>query len=286
MLCRNSTCFARSSAVSIKMELMSIQTYDDFSADYDRFVNWGDRLVAEIPFIESNLAEIKHTRSGCLSVLDAACGTGMHAIELARRGYRAAGADQSRMMVQKAKINAEEAAGTISFKTAGFAKLAKAFTDEKIFPFDALMCLGNSLPHLTSHAMIQKALADFAACLKPGGLLILQNRNFDAVMASQERWIRPQSRISEKEEWLFLRFYDFDPDGLITFNIVRLHRKEEENWQQQVSTVKLFPLLQEDLLKFLETSGFTSIRTFGRMENIPFDPKTSESLVVTAKKKG
>jgi hypothetical protein len=26
--------------------------YDDFSADYDRFVDWPARLAAELPFIE------------------------------------------------------------------------------------------------------------------------------------------------------------------------------------------------------------------------------------------
>ena len=56
--------------------------YDDFSFDYDRFVDWPGRLAAELAFVEGQLQAV-----GARRVLDAACGTGMHALELARRGY-------------------------------------------------------------------------------------------------------------------------------------------------------------------------------------------------------
>ena len=48
--------------------------YDDFSSNYDRFVNWPGRLAAELPFIERQLQAVEARR-----VLDAACGTGRHA---------------------------------------------------------------------------------------------------------------------------------------------------------------------------------------------------------------
>ena len=31
--------------------------YDDFSEDYDRFVNWSGRLAYEMPFLEATLAQ-------------------------------------------------------------------------------------------------------------------------------------------------------------------------------------------------------------------------------------
>ena len=37
---------------------MPNNTYDDFSQDYDRFVNWDSRLQAEIPFVEARLSEL------------------------------------------------------------------------------------------------------------------------------------------------------------------------------------------------------------------------------------
>jgi glycine/sarcosine N-methyltransferase len=263
---------------------MAANTYDDFSQDYDRFVNWDSRLNAEIPFVEARIGELKLPEGKKPAVLDAACGTGMHAIELARRGYTTAGADLSPKMVEMAMENAAKAGTNVIFKPAGFTQLADAFASGEIFPFDALICLGNSLPHLTSENEIRKALTDFYACLRPGGLLILQNRNFDAVMAKKERWIGPQSRRDGNKEWLFLRFYDFDADGLITFNIVRLNRESDAPWIQNISTVRLFPLLKEKLDHLLEESGFIDTRYYGIMDEAAFDPAGSENLVAVARK--
>lgn len=263
---------------------MSKTPYDDFSDDYDRFVNWGSRLSAEIPFMEARLGELGMPQGVMPAVLDAACGTGMHAIELARHAYRTAGADLSRPMVEKAQLNAEKAGVEVLFKPAGFMHLAETFADEALYPFDALLCLGNSLPHLTSEAELRDALLDFGACLRPGGLLILQNRNFDAVMEKRERWMGPQAQREGEREWLFIRFYDFDPDGLITFHIMRLQRTGSQPWAQSISTVRLFPLLKEPFARLLAECGFVKIRYYGVMDEVAFDPAASDNLVVVAQK--
>jgi SAM-dependent methyltransferase len=264
---------------------MDTTTYDDFSQDYDRFVNWPTRLAAEMPFLEQLLSQINAGHDQPLSILDAACGTGMHAIELARRGYRAAGADYSQGMVDAARENAQTSDVDVPFKQAGFTEFASAFAGDERFPFEAITCFGNSLPHLTTRDEIKEALEDFAACLQPGGLLVLQNRNFDAVLAKRERWIGPQSFTENGNDWLFLRFYDFDPDGLITFNIVRLKRADGADWKQAISTVKLYPLIKDELFPLLKEVGFVDIHAYGMMADTPFDPLTSENLVISAVKK-
>jgi len=264
---------------------MDTTTYDDFSQDYDRFVNWNSRLAAETPFLEELLSRVNPGHDQPLSILDAACGTGMHAIELARRGYRAAGADYSGGMVEAARVNAQSNGVNVLFKQAGFMELKVSFKGESIFPFDAITCFGNSLPHLTTRDEIKNALEDFAACLSPEGMLILQNRNFDAVMFKRERWIGPQSYSDGSTDWLFLRFYDFDLDGLITFNIVRLKRDIGGDWKQAISTVRLYPLIKDELLPLLEDAGFVDVQTYGMMSEMPFDPLSSENLVIAAIKK-
>lgn len=264
---------------------MDTNTYDDFSQDYDRFVNWSSRLAAEMPFLAHLLSQIEAGHDQPLSILDAACGTGMHAVELARKGFRAAGADNSKGMVEKARVNAQNNGVGVLFKQAGFMEIRAAFEEEAVYPFDAITCFGNSLPHISSREEIKKTLADFSACLRPGGMLVLQNRNFDAVMAKRERWIGPQSFTEDGNDWLFLRFYDFDPDDLITFNIVRLKREAGREWNQAISSVRLYPLLKEKMLKLLDETGFVEIRTYGIMDDVPFDPLNSENLVISAVKK-
>jgi SAM-dependent methyltransferase len=250
--------------------------YDAISNDYDRFVNWPDRLAAEMPFLTQ---QIQNAAGPSCRVLDAACGTGMHSIALAQSGYLMSGADISRGMIDRAQANARTAGVSVRFEIAGFERLAETFGRQN---FDALLCLGNSLPHLPNASALAATLTDFAACLRPGGLILLQSRNFDAVMAKHERWMDPQAYRHGDAEWLFLRFYDFDPDGLLSFHMITLHRQGAAPWAQQVTTTRLYPLRQEELADALHKAGFNGITYYGSMSTEPYDPANSGNLVITA----
>ena len=130
--------------------------------------------------------------------------------------------------------------------------------------------------------MLFRSLVDMAACLRPGGMLLLQNRNFDLVMQEKQRWLGTQSHREGDNEWLFLRFYDFEADGTITFNILRLHRGGTAPWQEEISSMKLLPLKKEIIIDLLRESGFEEITCLGAMAPQPFDPQTSGNLVITA----
>ncbi len=251
--------------------------YDQFSQDYDRMVNWVRRLSVEMPFIEQSLADIQARR-----VLDVACGTGQHAIALARHGYALTGADVSVGMIEQARRNAAQAQVEAHFVVAGFGELAANLKSNP--PFDALLCLGSSLPHIATPQALLPTLADSAAVLAPGGLLLLQNRNFDMVLSTGERWQPPQVRRDEDTEWLFLRFYDFNPDGSLTFNLVTLHRPTGSDWQQRVEFTVLWPLRQADLVAAIQAAGFAHIQCYGNMQGAAFDPGSSQNLVITAQK--
>ncbi len=252
--------------------------YDQFSRDYDRFVNWDNRLSYELPFLEKTL-------QGHRRVLDAACGTGRHAIALAQRGFRVSGADLSTGMVARARENAAEHGVSVDFQVAGFGELARSFAPAADGSrFDAVLCLGNSLPHAVGPGALEAALGDFAACLPAGGLLLLQNRNFDALLGARERWMEPQSYREGGHEWLFLRFYDFLPSSLIQFNVVTLAREGGAAWQQRVASSLLRPLTQADLAAALPAAGFSQVEWFGGLSGDPFDATASANLVVLARK--
>jgi SAM-dependent methyltransferase len=258
--------------------------YDSFSLDYDRFVNWPNRLAFELPFIQMQLSALNPAPQGQpLYILDAACGTGMHVVALAQQGYTVSGADLSVGMIERAKVNAAAAGVEARFAAAGFGVLAQEFHGQPGFPFDAVLCLGNSLPHLLMRPELDAALADFAACLKPGGLLLIQNRNFDAVMAQRQRWMEPQAYPETGRDWIFLRFYDFEADGLINFNIVTLYREGDGQWVQHINSSRLRPLLRGELAGALLLAGFQEITCFGGMDASPFDPTSSGNLIITAR---
>jgi len=252
-----------------------VPLYDPFSADYDRFVNWKGRLAYELPFIKRQL-----TASGARRVLDTACGTGMHAIALVQRGYDVTGADLSVGMIERARDNAAAVGSEARFVVAGFGELTERVGDG----FDALLCLGNSLPHVLTADALRETLTDFAAGLRPGGLLFIQNRNFDAVMTSRARWMPPQAHREGSREWLFIRFYDFNPDGTLAFNILTLRRDEVGEWTQQIEATTLRPLLHAELLDAVAAAGFSDAACYGDMQGAPFDPENSGNLIAVAKK--
>jgi len=262
--------------------------YDSFSQEYDHFVNWPNRLAFELPFLVEQIAAAIYKPVETIRILDTATGTGMHAIALAQKGYSVSGMDISEGMVTIARQNAAALNTDVFFTTAAFGNIAERSTlipKGKGLPLDVVLCLGNSLPHVDGIDALQTALMDFSACLRPGGLLILQNRNFDSVLDKKERWIEPQSYKNENEETVFLRFYDFLPDGHIQFNIITLKPTLEGQWTQSIMETRLFPITRDIMVQALEDAGFTRIQLFGSLSDTPFDSRTSGNLVVSAIKK-
>ena len=256
--------------------------YDALAPMFDVMTDWEARLAAEGPFLLSVLEE-----AGAKRVLDAACGSGGHALWLARQGYEVAGADVSPVMIGLAKRKAAEAGSTVPFFVADLAHL-QPVNLEPATTHDAVLCLGNSLPHLLTRADLVAALREMAGVLRSGGLLVLQNLNYDLRWQKQPRWFMAQGGILDGQEVLVWRFADYDlPAGRIAFHVA-LFRKDAPNWKVEVHTTPQRPLFQADLNAALAEAGFAEVRAYGRMAapREPFDVNRSADLVVVARKGG
>jgi SAM-dependent methyltransferase len=264
------------------MTLMNDSTdfYDALAPMFDVMTDWDARLAAEGPFLLESLEKI-----GARRVLDAACGSGGHALWLAGRGYDASGADSSLVMIEMARRKAAQAGVAVRFETADLSGLAAAFDD--VAPFDAVLCLGNSLPHLLSQEALVGALRAMAGVLRPGGLLLLQNLNYDLRWQRQPRWFAAQGGTLDGVEVLVWRFADYLPEEeRIAFHIALFRRRAGRDWQPEVHTAPQRPLFQRDLNAALDAAGFTQVEAFERMALPlePFDPEESGDLVVTARR--
>ncbi|MFZ5803044.1 MAG: class I SAM-dependent methyltransferase [Candidatus Omnitrophota bacterium] len=84
--------------------------FENYARKYDQecFVRG---TQGECDFIE---AEISRDRS--IRILDIGCGTGRHAIELAKRGYRVTGVDLSEAQLARAREKAQEAEVKVDFQ--------------------------------------------------------------------------------------------------------------------------------------------------------------------------
>lgn len=255
--------------------------YSHLAPIYNYFVDFKARLAFEMPFILKTLESLGKD-PGQTRVLDTACGTGQHAIAISQAGYDVSGSDLFPEMVSIAKINADLALQKISFKALGLGYNQAGFSDEP--PFDAALCLGNSLPHVESQSALQEALADFYALLNPGGLLLLQMRNFDLIVEEKRRWMSPQAHQSKDEEYIFFRFYDFLEDGKIDFNMLTLKKNNDQPWQTTMTSTKLFPILSTNLKTTLLELGFKSVDLFGSLDGREYQPLISDDLIVIARK--
>jgi glycine/sarcosine N-methyltransferase len=251
--------------------------YDALGNDYDLMVSWKERLAREASFFASVFDE-HHVRR----VLDAACGTGMHAIAFAREGRDCVGADISPVMVEKARQNAHEAGVPVVFEIAGFGGLRGGIRGS----FDAVTCLGNSIPHLLDDTSLHGALMDFGALLRPGGVLVIQNRNYDRLLRERQRFMPLASRVDDEGETLFLRITEYArqasvEDESIEFVLVTL-KKRGGRWSQAVHSTPLRAVRRDTLESSLLRAGFSSVRVYGSYAFDPFDAPGANDLVAVA----
>ena len=249
--------------------------YDALAPMFDVMTDWDARLASEGPFLLSILEQ-----AGAKRVLDAACGSGGHVLWLARQGYEVTGADVSPVMIALARQKAAADGLGVPFVVSDLANLQTATI------YDAVLCLGNSLPHLLTQDDLVAALRGMAGVLRTGGALVLQNLNYDLRWQGQPRWFMAQGGVLDGQEVLVWRFADYDaPARRIAFHIA-LFRKDAPNWQVEVHTTPHRPLFRADLLAALTEAGFIEPCTYGRMArpDETFDVSRSGDLVVVAKK--
>ncbi len=246
--------------------------YDHLAADYDRFVDWPVRLEYEMPFLVEWLE-----RRAASRVLDVACGTGQHALALARRGYEVTGADISGEMIARAVDLARRESLDVRFEQAGFGEISRLVGGR----YDAILCLGSSLPHLLTEESLGETLSDWAAVLAPGGTVLIQMRNFDRVLAESQRYMAPQTVRRGDEEWLFLRFYDMEGQRL-GFNIITLYRRGEGTWQWRVEATSLYAWREEQVRAAFTDAGFGILGTYGSLAGDVYHAGTSSDLVLVA----
>lgn len=254
--------------------MSAVPLYDAFSEDYDRFVNWEARLSFEMPFFRSLFRARNITR-----ILDVACGTGRHAIAFAKEGYEVMATDISSAMVEHARANVAQAGVDVQVMKLGFGELAGAVPGV----YNAVTCLGNSLPHLTSEDALYAALRDMRAMLAPSGLLVIQNRNFDRVLETRERFMPPEVHCEGDQEWMFMRFYDFRGE-LLRFNVMRLYRQGDGEWTSHIEATEIRAWHYAALRDTLSDVGLGVTHAYGSYRGESFDPSKSGDLVLMAER--
>lgn len=254
------------------------------ASDYDTFVDWPKRLEREAPFFRAHFAT-----SGVRRILDAGCGSGMHATMWAKWGLEVVGADPDPSMLAQAEVNRARsksevgtAGGSVVFVSAGFGGLARLGLE----PFDAVTCTGNALPHVKGVGGLREALLDFAAVLRPGGLLVLHLLNHDRLIAGNVRSMAPVVRDTTDGTHVFLRVMDYAQDAIL-FDFVTLHRpagalESGAAWEVASRRSAHTALPEAVLLPAIAEAGFRDVERSGSHDGRAFDVRSDESVILVA----
>ncbi|MBI4718333.1 MAG: class I SAM-dependent methyltransferase [Planctomycetes bacterium] len=128
----------------------------------------------------------RYTQRRVCDILDLGCGTGGHALRLARRGYRVLGVDRSASMIAQARNKAARSddAARLEFARADL----RRFRAER--RFDAALMMFAVLGYQLEDADVHDALTTARVHLRPGGLLL-----FDCWYAPAVLHLRPTDRV-------------------------------------------------------------------------------------------
>lgn len=216
-----------------------------FVEKWDDLIDWDARAESEGRFFIDLLKE-----RGKQSVLDAAAGTGFHSVQLMKAGLDVTTCDGSAEMVAKAFENGRKRGLILNTVHADWRWLNRDLMGR----FDAIICLGNSFTHLHEERDRRRTLAEFYAALKHDGILILDQRNYDAILdrgfQSKHKYYYCGDQVSAEPEYVddqLARFKYAFADG-------------------SVYHLNMFPLRKAYTVDLMKQVGFTSVKTYGDFE--------------------
>jgi glycine/sarcosine N-methyltransferase len=201
------------------------------------------------------------------SVLDMGAGTGNMAIALAEKGLNVTASEPEETMAESIKKKAKSKGLLLSVHT-------KAMEEIDTFHenFDGILCIGNTLPHLSDEGL-EKFLQKCYIKLKPKGIIILQQVNYDRVL-SRNDFSFP---AIEKEDFTFTRHYEKKDEHLLFTSRLTINEEATEN------TIPLYPVTSQQLISILKKIGFQMVDVYGNFKGESHSTE-SPALVTVARK--
>src|ERR1700746_297961 len=230
--------------------------YESLAADYDWM--FGDDALANgrainLPATARLLSRISHTST----VLDAACGTGVDAAVLARRGFTVWAADGSEAMVEGAAARFRRERLAIPLLHSRWADLPAA-TGER---FDVVLCIGNSLVHAAGRDAMVQALAGLRQMARSGGHVVVDSRNWEKLHAERQI-VQVADRVVTREGRRCVVLYAWEiPERLGDEHIAHLVFVFDDGGRLETHEhqITFRPFTIGDLRERLELAGLTEV---------------------------
>lgn len=197
-------------------------------------------------------------------VLDLACGKGRHSVTLNSLGYSVKGVDLSANSISHAKENENE---TLQFAVHDMRDILHG---EK---FKAVFNLFTSFGYFDTICDNECVVQSIHEMLEENGFLIIDFMNAARVI---ENLVEKETKIVDGITFNLERVYD----GEHIFKHIRFEDKATSfHYTERVQALK-----EQDFKTLLSENKFDIISTFGNFSLESFDEKTSDRLIIIAKK--
>lgn len=201
--------------------MTTLQHYETLLADcYDWMQGgWLARRAANRIFFE------EHNLSGPGLAIDLGAGTGYQSIPLAERGFDVVAFDLSAKMLSEVKARS----GGLSVRC----------VEEDMFGFSRhvegsprlIVCMGDSLPHLSSITKAEALLQEAAESLAAGGHLVLQFRGLARLPDGDARFLPVRSDADR----IFTCFLEEVDENCVRVHDL-LHLRKDDGFKQTISS--------------------------------------------------
>lgn len=184
------------------------------------------------------------TDEGSGIVLDLGAGAGYHARTLASRGFSVVAVDTSDALLRELhEVCAGMAVTTIQSDLLDEAKYAEQG------PYALVLCVGDTLTHLSSVKDVDRLIRMAARLLMPGGALLLQFREQPRDLSPQESVITMRS----ERDRIMQCVLHFEPQRVWVTDIV--HEWNGQAWLTTKSTYPKLRLVTDELLEIATSAG-------------------------------
>jgi SAM-dependent methyltransferase len=245
--------------------------YETLAADYDWMFD-DDALASGRAINHPATARLLQRVSRTSAVLDAACGTGVDAAVLARRGFTVWAADGSEAMAGVAAARFRREGLAVPVLRSTWADLPAA-TGER---FDVVLCVGNSLVHAAGREAMVQALTGLRQMASPGGYVVIDSRNWEKLHAERQI-VQIADRVVTREGRRCLVLYAWEvPDRLGDEHIAHLVFVFEDGGRTEPREYRItfHPFTIGELRARLELAGLREVDT-------DFDASRDRYAVVT-----
>jgi SAM-dependent methyltransferase len=188
--------------------------------------------------------------------LDLGCGAGYHARVLAQSGSRVVAVDTSEILLRELS---EVCRGLDVVPV--LAEIADSARYTAHAPFSTILCVGDTITHLTGMEEVRKLLDDAGRMLAPGGVLVLEFREQPRELHGQDAVLG----VRAERDRIMQCVLHFETDRVWITDV--FHEWDGERWQVFKSTYPKLRLSVDGLLPAAGSAGLqvrTSLSRQGR----------------------